>query len=465
MTQLRTKLKKILSGATFLSFTLLSTASFAGGNIVSDNKEPEYEPLKWNQWAFGNSLLSFHGYHRFSHDWNKDGTNGPGDKRAIFQAPGAGSNYRLGNESNYVGEYFLDYKYYLDGIPGRGGSKNSRYIGLFGGPSGYAETGAYGDIEFCLEIDIDKGCIPQLYATLGNFLGKGVDVWFGRSFYGRRDIHILDRFYTNPGQGADYGGGIKGIPGYGDGHKLDIAAFSLKDTGNNVDGISFDIRYKGIKTGKDGELTLWAKATHRDGNSVVDDKTGFGLGLFHEEKNVYGGRWNNAILYRQGASITQGIFNARSVHESGGWDLDDAYTLELNTDYVFDPAQDWTVQLVGLLRHEDRGTGDSVFWASAGGRAMYFFNKNFNIAFESGLDYVDNDGLNFDASGTMWKNTIALGITDKKGYWNRPIARIYGTYAIWDESLNANGNLFPGGKVHDGDTEGFTFGIQFESWW
>ncbi len=92
---------------------------------------------------------------------------------------------------------------------------------------------------------------------------------------------------------------------------------------------------------------------------------------------------------------------------------------------------------------------------------MYFINDNFNIAWEAGLDYVDNENINNDASGTIWKNTLALGITDKKGYNNRPIARIYGTYAIWDDDLKGQ----VGGADYANETDGWTFGIQFESWW
>ncbi len=442
----------------FLLFTPVS--SYAGGGFKVAGDEEVGHP-KWNVWAWGNSTLEFHGYHRFSYDWND------GNKRAVFAAPGAGSKYRLGNEGDISAEYFLDYKYYLDGVPGRGGKANSRYIGLFGGVADYKTQDDYKDLRYCLDLTLEKGCVPQFYMTLGNVLGDGVDVWFGRSFYGRRGLDLNDRFYTNPGQGADYGGGVKGINGFGNGQKIDVAAFYLRDSslGDDIDGYSVDVRYKGIITNKDGALTLWGKYSHRNGSDTIasssENKDGFGVGIFHEQKNVWGGYWNVAGLYREGAAEVQGIFNSKIVREDQGYNLDENFSWEVNSDLFIQPNSDWAIKWIALARKDYRDAGNETLWLSTGVRPMYFINNNLNISFESGLDYVDNKGIFGDAEGSVWKNTIALGITDKKGYNNRPIARIYGTYAVWDEDLKG----LVGTPVYEKDTEGWTFGVQFESWW
>ncbi len=455
-------------GLAFLSSVLVATSAVAGGSFKDAGDEYEGHP-EWNVWVWNNSTLSFHGYHRFAYDWHDEG----GSSRITFQAPGAGSKYRLGNEADINVEYFLDYKYYLDGRPGKGGSKDSRYVRIYGGVADFREQGDYSATRLCADPELEAGCIPQLNVTLANFLGKGIDVWFGRSWYGRRGLDLNDRFYTNPGQGADFGGGITGIKGVGYGQTLDVAAFYLRDPnvrggidGDDVEGYSLDLRYNGIKTNKDGQLILWGKYSHRDGNENVlgseEDRDGFGVGIFHEQKNVLGGYWNVAALYREGAAEVQGVFNSQIAREADGFDLDSNYSWEINSDFFVETSADWAFKWIALARKDYRGDGlGETLWLSTGIRPMYFINDNFNIAWESGLDYVDNENINNDASGTIWKNTLALGITDKKGYNNRPIARIYGTYAIWDDDLKGQ----VGGADYANETDGWTFGIQFESWW
>ena len=451
-----------------LGSVLLATSAVAGGSFKEPEDEYKGHP-KWNEWVWGNSILSFHGYHRFAYDWHDKG----GSDRIVFQAPGAASKYRLGNEADINPEYFLDYKYYLDGLPRKGASPNSRYIGIYGGVNDYRVQGDYSSTRLCADPELEAGCIPQLNITLGNFLGNGVHAWFGRSWYGRRGLDLNDRFYTNPGQGADFGGGIKGIPGFAEGQTLDVAAFYLRDPnirdgfdGSDVDGFALDLRYYGIKTNKDGQIVLWGKYAHRDGNENVvgseEDRDGFGVGIFHEQQNVWGGYWNLAALYREGAAEVQGVFNSQIAREADGYDLNSNYSWEINSDLLVQYDPNWALKWIALARKDYRGDGlGETLWLSTGIRPMYFFNDYLNIAWESGLDYVENENIFNDVSGSIWKNTLALGITNKKGYNHRPIARIYGTYAVWDDDLKGQ----VGGADYANETDGWTFGVQFESWW
>ena len=70
------------------------------------------------------------------------------------------------------------------------------------------------------------------------------------------------------------------------------------------------------------------------------------------------------------------------------------------------------------------------------------------------------------AMGLLWKNTVALQWTTGRGYFNRPVVRLFGTYASWDDDLQGSVGDAPGpDRGFLDDTEGFTFGVQFETWW
>ena len=152
----------------------------------------------------GGHSLEFHGYYRYGYGWTNDGEPMPS-----FGAPGAPAKYRLGNEEVQGGEIVIDYRYYLDGIPtdSRKNETGSRFIQLQGR---WDEFQNIRDIDK-LFLEFSNDHTKEAFIRLGNFLGDGTHVWFGRRYYDRQDIHMIDHFWLNVAQGSDYGGGIEGI--------------------------------------------------------------------------------------------------------------------------------------------------------------------------------------------------------------------------------------------------------------
>lgn len=451
---------------------LTATPAYATDLFTKDTPgEPKLaEPSKWNEWTFGNSTLDFHGYYRIGYGWDANG-----DPMPAFQAPGALSKYRLGNEDVQGGEIVLDYRYYLDGVPRAGGPENSRFIQLQGRWDDFENIDNLDE----LYLEFNNDHTKESFIRFGNFLGDGTNVWFGRRFYDRKDIHMIDHFWLNVAQGSDYGGGIEGISLW-DGKTLDLAGFYAYDetvepqTGDNIDSYMFDARLRNFTTMPDGKLTLIGQVGYRPGYEAPagadyadpEDEIGFGLGAYHELANVMGGRMNTGFMFRQGAALVQGDFNSKAPIEDQGYDLSDAFSVELNNDLVIEPNRDWSMQWATVARYEDFGApdpalelGDSILWLSTGVRPVYYLTDNFNIAFESGIDWIDNDRLG--VSGHVWKNTVSLQLQEERGYFERPVLRAFATYAQWDDDLRGE----VGGLNFDDDTSGFVYGIQLESWW
>jgi maltoporin len=480
-TCLRGLLSRLLIGTAVCALSLGGEArasDLTGVSAKDQEAAVEAAPKpKWNHWEFGNSSLDFNGYYRYGYGWTPDGEPMPS-----FQAPGALSKYRLGNEEVQGGEIVLDYRYYFDGPPPAEKDKTAaRYLQLQGR---WEEFRNIRDIEE-LFLEFGNDFTKEAFVRLGNVIGDGTHIWFGRRFYDRQDIHMIDHFWLNVAQGSDYGGGIEGIKLW-DKKTLDVAAFYAYDEsaelafeGNdeNIDSYMLDARLRGYSFGKDSSLTLVGQIGYRPGYDVpsgvslgdTGDKYGIGLGGYHELKNVWGeGRNKTGFMFRQGAAMVQGDFNSRAPHELQGYDLDDAWSVEANNDLLIELAPRWSMQWVAVARHEETGddgtdpeaTGSSITWLSTGVRPMFYLTSHVNIAYETGLDWIDNERIG--AEGFVWKNTVALQFQDKPGYFERPVFRIFGTYANWSDDLE--GRVATNSEFVN-DTDGFIFGVQLEHWW
>ena len=416
----------------------------------------------WNNWTYGANQLSFNGYVR-----STLGTDLHGHVMAAFQAPNTQSKYRLGNESDTNMELALDYKHFFDGQT----NSNGRYLQLFGMLSDYQVNNRYGD----LSINFDNRHIAQLYVKAGNVLGDGVSLWFGRRYYDRRDIHMNDHFWLNAMQGAHWGGGVEGVPLWG--HRLDVALIQARDTavadrnGSAITGklnaYTLDMRYRDIKAWQNGALTLWGQTTYRPGTRKINysDAYGFALGGWNTQEKVLGGRMVTALTLRQGASMVQGTFNAKAIREDQGYRLGDAYAIELNNDLLWDnPKQNYSLQWATVLRREDFGlNGNRTNWASTGVRPIYYITNHLGLASELGIDYSDNSGSG--QGGFLTKGTVALQYTNDRGYFSRPVARLFMTGATWSDDFKGSVGSAPGNASFSQRTSGLTFGAQFEWWW
>jgi maltoporin len=430
---------------------------------------PAHADGSWNELKAGDNTLGFHGYVRTGASAAFDG-----DIMPMFIAPGAQSKYRLGNESDSDLELALDYHYYLDGAA----SPASRYIQLYGMLADYQANPHQGDTK----IEFDRGHNPQSFVRLGNFLGDGVNVWAGRRYYDRRDIHMTDHFWLNTGQGAEFGGGIEGIPlGVG---RLDAASFIIEDrkapdlaggagVTDNIYSHTLDLRYRGIPTGKGGDLTLWALGAEREASNRdhLPQRYGFGVGGWHTQQGVWGGRDITGFTFRHGVAMQQGLFNPNPVREDLGFDTTGAWSTEVNNDWMADYLdRNFSIQWSTVLRHEERGRaaagkGSTIEWASTGARPVFYLTDHVSVATEVGVDYVENTVAG--AHGFLGKGTVALQFAPKKGFFERPVLRLFATGAAWSDNLKgkvANGN--PAAATSYGNkVAGGSYGIQLEWWW
>ena len=90
---------------------------------------------------------------------------------------------------------------------------------------------------------------------------------------------------------------------------------------------------------------------------------------------------------------------------------------------------------------------------------MWYANKNFRVPFELGWDYVDNKAT--DTSGSLVKATLVVEFAFDRGFWERPVLRLFATYASWSDSFRGQ----VGGDTYADDTDGWSIGLQAETWW
>src|SRR4051812_32091736 len=158
-----------------------------------------------------NDFIDIGGYVRSGY-----GRSGAGGPMVPFQAPGAVTKYRLGNEAETYGELIIGKNFYLPGIFNLDGAAPSG--GRLKGPiarvqlrvSFFNKYTAFGSAN-----DTAVG-LPEAWASVGNVLSfaPSTKFWAGNRFYRRHDIHVLDFFYWNTSGG---GGGIEDVP-LGPGH-------------------------------------------------------------------------------------------------------------------------------------------------------------------------------------------------------------------------------------------------------
>lgn len=253
----------------------------------------------------------FHGYIRSGIGASSEG----GDQQA-FKAVGAGSKYRLGNETETYGEIKLGAELFNNG-------EQSFYLDS--------------NVAFSVDQAADWEATDPAFREF-NVKGKGVlgfapeaTLWAGKRFYKRHDVHLSDFYYWDvSGPGA----GVEGINlGFGDlsvawvKNSQNVAYYKTKqdalndnddDGSNNVTAEEYsldqniiDVRIENIKTNTDGSLTLGLdygegnpatgfNGFDKDGNAVKYNKSnleenGYMLTAEHTQGNFFGG-FNKVVV-------------------------------------------------------------------------------------------------------------------------------------------------------------------------
>ena len=416
--------------------------------------------------------VDFHGYARSGIGWT-----GSGGEQQCFQATGAQSKYRLGNECETYAELKLGQEVWKEGDK-----------------SFYFDT----NVAYSVAQQNDWEATDPAFRE-ANVQGKnlidwlpGSTIWAGKRFYQRHDVHMIDFYYWDiSGPGA----GIENIDlGFG---KLSLAAtrsqeaggsyiFSsndiydrYKDTANDV----FDVRLAGLETNPDGVLELgvdYGRANKTDGYSYADGATkdGWMFTAEHTQSmlkgyNKFVVQYATDAMTTQGKGIPQGSFTGNNYNpdtEIGvvNNEINNNGSLVRILDHgAISLGDRWDLMYVGMYQDIDRDDNNGSTWYTVGVRPMFKWTPIMSTLMEIGYDNVKSQRT--DDTNNQYKITLAQQWQAGDSIWSRPAIRVFATYAKWDEKWGYdNGIAYSDTSARTysrGDNDEGSFGAQMEIWW
>lgn len=403
--------------------------------------------------------VDFHGYARSGIGWT-----GSGGEQQCFQATGAGSKYRLGNECETYAEIKLGQEVWKEGDK-----------------SFYFDT----NVAYSVAQQNDWEATDPAFRE-ANVQGKnliewlpGSTIWAGKRFYQRHDVHMIDFYYWDiSGPGA----GIENIDlGFG---KLSLAATRSSESGgsgtfadrdkfgnrvydNIVPNDVFDVRLAGLETNPGGTLELGVDYGH---TNIPDDyslqpgasKDGWMLTAEHTQSMLKG--FNKFVLQYATDSMTssgKGVPQGGSINNDGSmWRVLDHGAISL--------GDSWDLMYVGMYQDIDRDNNNGTQWWTVGVRPMYKWTPIMSTLMEIGYDNVKSQRTS--DRNSQYKVTLAQQWQAGDSIWSRPAIRVFATYAKWDEKWGYNDsgvayNDTSAKTFSRGDNDEWTFGAQMEIWW
>ncbi|HGL3930281.1 TPA: maltoporin [Citrobacter koseri] len=412
--------------------------------------------------------VDFHGYARSGIGWT-----GSGGEQQCFQATGAQSKYRLGNECETYAELKLGQEVWKEGDK-----------------SFYFDT----NVAYSVAQQNDWEATDPAFRE-ANVQGKnlidwlpGSTIWAGKRFYQRHDVHMIDFYYWDiSGPGA----GIENIDlGFG---KLSLAATrsqeaggsytfssqdiynSSKDTANDV----FDVRLAGLETNPDGVLELgvdYGRANTTDDYRLADgaSKDGWMFTAEHTQSmlkgyNKFVVQYATDAMTTQGKGIPQGSFTG--VDDSSNTvnnDINNNGSLVRILDHgAISLGDRWDLMYVGMYQDIDRDDNNGTTWYTVGVRPMFKWTPIMSTLLEVGYDNVKSQRTS--DTNNQYKITLAQQWQSGDSIWSRPAIRLFATYAKWDEKWGYdNGIAYKDTSATTysrGDNDEWSFGAQMEIWW
>lgn len=412
--------------------------------------------------------VDFHGYARSGIGWT-----GSGGEQQCFQATGAQSKYRLGNECETYAELKLGQEVWKEGDK-----------------SFYFDT----NVAYSVAQQNDWEATDPAFRE-ANVQGKnlidwlpGSTIWAGKRFYQRHDVHMIDFYYWDiSGPGA----GIENIDlGFG---KLSLAATrsqeaggsytfssqdiynSSKDTANDV----FDVRLAGLETNPDGVLELgvdYGRANTTDDYRLADgaSKDGWMFTAEHTQSmlkgyNKFVVQYATDAMTTQGKGIPQGSFTG--VDDSSNTvnnDINNNGSLVRILDHgAISLGDRWDLMYVGMYQDIDRDDNNGTTWYTVGVRPMFKWTPIMSTPLEVGYDNVKSQRTS--DTNNQYKITLAQQWQAGDSIWSRPAIRLFATYAKWDEKWGYdNGIAYKDTSATTysrGDNDEWSFGAQMEIWW
>lgn len=419
--------------------------------------------------------LDFGGYFRAG--YGRDNQGGP---QVAFQAPGALAKYRLGNEVENYGELIIGKDWWIPGTFAL--NPKLRPDGTPEGPIARAQVRmAFVNPYSSLNSGLDtQFTFPEAWASIGNVVAAqpSLKFWAGDRYYRRHDIHIDDFFFYNM-SGA--GGGFEDLQlpfgrlafaWIGSGSQSGLYSEVPLPDPKNTAGFSkantvlslYDMKVP-FGTAEWGLVYAYATTGFDAMGQTQPDTRGFAVDFIHTSEKVLGGAGVNrfSAQYGRGPGLT---FNSgfETVTLANGTfiraDPNNAWRVRLTESLILDASPHFSVSPILLYQYTDYGGAyGRQQWFSAGVRPIYHFNKYFGIAFEGGVDWVDDEDLN--QQGNLYKLTLSPQVSLGDQFLSRPVIRAYATWAHWSEDFVNK----VGGQDFVNKDNGWGFGMQVETWW
>lgn len=409
--------------------------------------------------------VDFTGYARSGIGWT-----GSGGEQQCFQATGAQSKYRLGNECETYAELKLGQEVWKEGDK-----------------SFYFDTNVAYSVAQQNDWEATSPAFREANVKGKNLIDAlpGSTLWAGKRFYQRHDVHMIDFYYWDiSGPGA----GLEDVDlGFG---KLSFAATRSSEAGGSYTFSSdrirdfatstandvFDVRLAGLETNPDGVLELGAdygRANARDDYRLEDgaSKDGWMFTAEHTQSMLKG--YNKFVLqYATDAMTSQGkgVPQGTSLNNNG-----DMYRI---LDHgAISLAERWDLMYVAMYQNIDLDNDRGTEWYTVGVRPMYKWTPIMSTLLELGYDNVKSQQAS-ERNG-QYKVTLAQQWQAGDSIWSRPALRLFATYAKWDEKWGYNkdsaGDLTTFASADStgngiltnsrGNNDEFTFGAQMEIWW
>jgi maltoporin len=411
--------------------------------------------------------VDFHGYARSGIGWT-----GSGGEQQCFQATGAQSKYRLGNECETYAELKLGQEVWKEGDK-----------------SFYFDT----NVAYSVSQQNDWESTSPAFRE-ANVQGKnlidwlpGSTIWAGKRFYQRHDVHMIDFYYwdiSGPGAGLeniDVGFGKLSLAATRSSESGGSATFADRDAlGNRVyDNIVpndvFDVRLAQMEINPGGTLELGVDYGHTnvpDNYYLQPDasKDGWMFTAEHTQSILKG--YNKFVLQYATDAMTS---NGKGVPQGGSINNDGSMWRVLDHGAV-SLADDWDMMYVAMYQDINLDNNNGTKWWTVGVRPMYKWTPIMSTLLEVGYDNVKSQKTG--DTNNQYKITLAQQWQAGDSIWSRPAIRVFATYAKWDEKWgyanSDSGAGYTSGVAYSdtsaktfsrGDTDEWTFGAQMEIWW
>ena len=410
--------------------------------------------------------FEFHGYFRSGY-----GLNSVGGQQVAFEAPGALAKYRLGNEAETYGEFIFVNNWLNSGqnsdrawmkteVMIEANTTNSTSF------AAYPQTVVNGQVT---SGGNDQFRLREAFVRGGHVFGDSqpdATFWAGERYYRRQHVEIND-FY--PLDLSGYGAGIEDLklgPG-----KLAVAFLSgarpdITTQNGNYQKSNIDVRFYGLK-GPLGLSAGWFDfATSKGGmtspGTGIPTGSGEAFGLKFQHLEWHGGFHALYIQYGTGPASNFSSPGSGTVVQDPNPFINSQAQFLVTDQVLIQPNDRFAIMPIFVYQRTKDGNPLHPWqqWISFGARPEIFFTKYLSLAFEGGFDHTHSQVAPL-YNGWLRKFTIAPQIGAGRQFSSRPVLRAFLTYGSWSDGLRG----FVGGVPFQNRTNGFTYGVQAETWW